>query len=545
MFRNVWSIATVALVVGLLIAGCGAPAPPPAETEGPPPTQPPEATPEPTSTEATAEPKVAVYLMPQDFIDLDPGLSFARENVVINLCYENLTYYAPPGSDELVLPGLATSWETNEDATEWTFYLREGVTFQDGEPFTAEAVKATLQHFADLEGAGCSWIWSGVEEVEVIDDYTVKINMTYPAPVDLMATASYCGGIMSPNIVDQPKEWFDEGNCVGTGPYYIESFDKGQRLVMTQFEDYWKGWEDDRFDKVVYEIVGDQVVALQMIEAGEADVLRDVAPDKLESLRQNPDLQVLTHPSFVHTMFAFNTQKPPLDDPLVREALVWSYPYDELVERSEGLWVQSRGAIPAAMWGYCEDCFQYYQDLDKARDLLAQAGYPDGGFDLLVTHIPKEYQKWPVELWAAPLEELGITMKAQEMQFQSQWELAKSDPQTAQDVFTSTWWPSWVTPYDDLLSLYHCEDTPFFNMSYWCNEEFDAIIDEANELTGTDIEAAEQMFIDAQKILLDEHVRIFLADNSTVSVMSKDIEGFVDNPAYAHVFFWHDISTSR
>lgn len=545
MFRKVWFVCSVALLIGILVAGCGTPAAPPAETEAPAPTQPPAATPEPAATEVPAEPKVAVYLMPQDFIDLDPGLSFARENVVINLCYENLTYYAPPGSDELVLPGLATSWETNEDATEWTFYLREGVTFQDGEPFTAEAVKATFQHFVDLGGAGCSWIWSGVEEVEVVDDYTAKIYMAYPAPVDLMATASYCGGIMSPNIIDQPIEWFDEGNCVGTGPYYIESFDKGQRLVMTQFEDYWKGWEDDRFDKVVYEIVGDQVVALQMMEAGEADVLRDVAPDKLQTLRQNPDLQVLTHPSFVHTMFAFNTQKPPLDDALVREALVWSYPYDELIERSEGLWAQSRGAIPAAMWGYCEDCFQYEQDLDKARDLLAQAGYPDGGFELLVTHIPKEYQKWPVELWAAPLEELGITMKAQELQFQSQWELAKSDPQTAQDVFTSTWWPSWVTPYDDLLSLYHCEDAPFFNMSYWCNEEFDAIIDEANELTGTDIELAEQMFIDSQQILLDEHVRIFLADNSTVSVMSKDITGFVDNPAYAHVFFWHDISTTR
>ena len=153
---------------------------------------------------------------------------------------------------------------------------------------------------------------------------------------------------------------------------------------------------------------------------------------------------------------------------------------------------------------------------------------------------------WAVELWSFPLAELGIKLKPQAMTFDSLWELAKSsDPANAQDVAVFLWWPTWITPYDWLVALYHCEEEPFFNVTYWCNDEFDALIAGANVLTGSDREAAEAQFIAAQEILLEENPAMFMFDLPSVWVVRSDIQGFVDNPAYQNVVFYYDLTTSR
>jgi peptide/nickel transport system substrate-binding protein len=545
MSRRVWGLFAVAMVFCLVLAGCATPAtPPPAEGTPAPEATPTEAAPPPT--EGPGEPKVATFIMWQDFIDLDPAYSYASEEVVTNQCYENLVWYNPPGSDELLSPGLATSWEANEDATEWTFHLREGVTFQDGTPFTADAVKANIERYLAQEGAGCTWIWDAVEEVEVVDDYTVKLHLSYSAPMDLISTATFCGGMMSPAVIEQPKEWFDAGNCVGTGPYTIESYEKGQRLVMTRFEDYWGGWQANQFDKIVYEIVTDTAVAMQMMEQGEADFWRDAPPDQVARLEGMEGLQKAVQPSFQHMMFMLNTAKEPTNNKLVRQALAYSFPYDQYLERTENLYTQSRGGLPQGMWGWCEDCPQYTFDLDKARDLLAQAGYPDGGFELELTYMgDMPMESWAVELWTFPLADLGITLKPQPMTFESLWELAKSDPATAQDITTFVWWPTWVTPYDPLWTMYHCEEEPYWNVTYWCNPEFDQLLDEGNLLTGTDISAAADKFIEAQHILVEESPAIFVCDIPDLWIYSADIEGFQPNPAYPSVVFFHNLTTTR
>ena len=495
---------------------------------------------------ARTEPLVSTYIMWQGFFDLDPAYAYASENTVLNQLYENLTYYNPQGSDEILRPWLATSWEANEDATEWTFQLREDVVFQDGTPFTSEAVKATMDHYKGQEGAGCTWIWDAVEEVEILDDHTVKLLLSYGAPIDLIASATYCGAIMSPAVVDQPREWFFEGNGVGTGPYTIESHEDGQRLIMTRFDDYWGGWKENQFDKIVYEIVSDPVVSRQMMEAGDADFWRGPPVDLVASLDAMEELTVFNQPSFENMMYMLNTAKPPLDNKLVRQALAYSFPYDQYVERSEGVYTQSRGAAPPGMWGHSDDLFQYHHDLDKAKELLAEAGHPDGGFEIQVTYLVDfPAQVWAIELWKFPLAELGIELNAQGMTFDALWELAKSDPSAAQDIATFIWWPTWITPYDALLALYHCEDEPFFNVTYWCNPEFDALIDDANVLTGTDREAATEKFIAAQEILLEEAPTMFLFDLPTTFVVRSDIDGVVLNSAYNNVISYYDLTTTR
>jgi peptide/nickel transport system substrate-binding protein len=557
MTKEMWSMISLVVLVALVVGGCAQPVTPPSETEVAGPTSPPEATQPAAATEPAGAPKVLTSIMWQQFIDLDPAYAFNSEQPALNLIYENLIYMTPPGSDELLRPGLATSWEANEDATEWTFHLREGVTFQDGEPFNADAVKATLDHYQAQEGAGCTWIWGAVDEVEVVDEYTVKMRCSYAAPLDIVATSCYCGGMISPADTAQPKEWFDAANGHGTGPYMFESYDMGQRMILAAFEGYWGGWQDNQFDKIDFEIVEDTVQMLQLIESGEADIMRDIPPDKAEEIRANPNLKLYIEPSYMHMQYLLNTQKPPLDDPLVRKALAYSFPYPDLIERGAGYYVQMRGAVPAAMWGHCDDCFQYTYDPEKAGELLDQAGWVDTDGDgirdkdgqplhlLLIYTSGATAHAWPTELWVFPAQEVGIELETQGMTYSAMFEYGQQDPQTAQNITIQEWWPTYVTPYDPLFNMYHCEDEVLYNQMYYCNPEFDDMIDEADRLTGTDREAADAMFQEAQKILIEDCTAIWVMDILDSYAISADIDGFVNNPAYPGTVFIYDLTTTR
>ena len=539
-----WTLLTLGLLVAMTITQC-------APTTAPEPTEPPAAADQPTEapapepTEAVeAEPNVFVYAHGTTFPDIDPAVSYSNDSVVTSNCYETLTFYNPPGSDEVLSPKLATSWETNEDATEWIFYLREGVVFHNGDPFNAEAVKAAIENTLEI-GVGSSYIWDPLEEIEVVDDYTVKFKLSYPAPLDLIASSGYGSWIYNADVyAEKGTEWLNEGNCAGTGPYTIESRERGSRLIMTRFEDYWGGWSEGQFDKIVFEISEDSVALQQKIEAGIADFTYGVPPDNLAALDAYPDIDVYINPSFQNLVGLLNTQKPPLDNALVRQALAYSVPYTDFIEGVMGdRATQAYGVVPYGMWGFSSDLPQYSYDLDKARELLTEAGYPDGGFDLVYTFATGDFDEQQLgELWKAELAKLGINLEVQGLNWEAQWDLAKSDPQAAQDVFVMYWWPDYVSPYSFLYGMFHSEEEISFNLSYYRNPEFDELIDTANSLAGSDREAASQMFIDAQEILIDDAISLFFYDVANTHLARADIKGYEDNPGYPHVVFAYDLT---
>ena len=541
---DAWNMIAALLLPAVLVLGCG-----PAATQLPGDDSASgrtATTGEPAAVAADENRLVSTYIMWQGFFDLDPAYAFASESVVLDLCYENLVYYNPPGSQAEFSPGLATAWQANDDGTEWTFTLREGVTFQDGTPFDAEAVQFSIERYLAQKGQGCTFIWEAVERVEVVDEYTVRVYLSHPAALDLVATSAYCGGMISPGVADQTREWFDAGHCVGTGPYTIASHEPGQRLVIDRFDGYWQGWQENQFETIVFQIVTDAVVASQLMESGEADFWRDPQPDRTESLAAMEGLEVHIQPAFQNVMFMLNTRKPPLDDPKVRQALAYSYPYEDYIQRTGGIHQQARGAIPSGVWGHGPGLDQYTFDLDRARALLAEAGYAQGGFDLEITYVAAwPVLAWAVESWSFPLSDIGIELKPRPMTGDALAQLAQSDPTQAQDIVVLIWWPTWVTPFDWLANLYGCEEEPFFNFTYWCNEEYDTLVTEGDRLSATDRAAAEEKFVEAQRILLEENPAMFLVDLASVWVVSSDIEGFVDNPAYQNVVFYQDLTLSR
>jgi len=537
------------LVLILVAAGCG-PTPAPAPTE-PSPAEatpvPPTETPVPPTTPPEVEENVFVYAHGPTFPDIDPSVSFSNDSVVMGNAYETLVFYNPPGSEEVLSPHLATSWESSEDGMTWTFHLREGVKFHDGTDFNAEAVKYSVDRTINM-GMGAAFIWDAVEDVKVIDDYTVEFDLKYAAPVDLIAASGYGAWIFSPDCTEahggeEASEWFDAGHDCGSGPYMIESRERGSRLVMTRFDDYWGGWEEGQFDKVVFEIVVDPVVQQQMLEAGEASAAYDLPRMNWEALDARDDVTVYINPSFQNLLGLFNMKKEPTNNKLVRQALSYAFPYKEFIDKvMMGQATQAYGPVPAGMWGHSEDLFQYHHDLDKARDLLAEAGYPEGGFDLLLTYATGDLDEQQVcELWKAEVAKLGINLECRGMEWEPQWDLARSDPLEAQDVLVFYWWPDYITPYTYLFNMFHCEEEILFNLGYYCNPEFDELIDKGNELAATDRAEAERLFIEAQEILIEDAAAVFFYDLPNNHELRSDIKGYVDNPAYPHIIFVYEL----
>jgi peptide/nickel transport system substrate-binding protein len=253
---------------------------------------------------------------------------------------------------------------------------------------------------------------------------------------------------------------------------------------------------------------------------------------------------VYTNPSFQNLVGLLNTKKPPLDNVKVRQALEYSFPYQQFIQGVMGdRATQAHGPVPAGMWGHSDDLFQYTYDLEKAKQLLTEAGYPNGGFDLLMTFSSGDLDEQQLgELWKAELAKLGINLDVRGMNWEAQWDLSKSDPLKAQDIFVMYWWPDYISPYSFLYSMFHSEESILFNLGYYYNPEYDTLIDEANQVAGVDRGKAAEEFIKAQELLINDAVSLFFYDVSNTHLARSDIKGYQDNPAYPHVVFVYQLT---
>ncbi|MBI3763609.1 MAG: hypothetical protein HY260_17335 [Chloroflexi bacterium] len=282
------TLAALALIVSACGGAATTAAPATSAPEQPTAAAQPTSAPQPTTApQATATPKFITFAYTTTFPDIDPSTSFSNDSAVTSNIYEPLVWYNPPGSQEVLSPGLATSWEPSADSKTWTFHLRQGVKFHDGTPFNADAVKFSIERTKKLNG-GAAWIWGPVNQVEVKDPYTAVFHLDYAAPLDLIASSGYAAWMFSPSVGDKDGQWFNEGHDAGSGPYMIEKYEPGQRIILTRFTDYWGGWKPGQFDKAVLEVVEDPTVRQQKIESGEADWTYEIPIENLKTLDDKP-----------------------------------------------------------------------------------------------------------------------------------------------------------------------------------------------------------------------------------------------------------------
>jgi len=479
-----------------------------------------------------------VYANPFPVFDLDPSSSFSSEHVVLQNVYETLTRFNPPGSSEQLSGVLAESWESNEDATVWTFNLRDGVTFHDGETMNADAVIASLQRSLDL-GLGASFIFFPIDSMEATDELTVVFNLAYPAPMDLVMSSNYGAYIMSPSAVGEGSDWFNEGNEAGSGPYTISSYTAGEGVMLSQYQEYWGGWNDGQIATVDIQLVEDPVLAEQMIRGGDADYTYNLPHDIYGSLAAEGSLDVVRGQSMTNLFGMLNHVTL---SPEVREAIVLSFPYDDVANNlygGEGS--RALGIIPQAMWGADPDLAVPATDLDQAASILEDAGVSDLSLTLSYDAGTTEQQQIG-EVWAANLATIGVDLVLEPLTFDARWEIQQADPEAAADIFMMFWFPTFVTPYDFMFSLFRSEEFAFFNLGYYANPDFDLLIDDADAVSGVDREAAIALFQEAQEILIADNAAVFMLDIPDVGVMNTEVSGHVPNPAYTNVVRFYELS---
>ena len=534
----------VTLAVGaLVVAACGSSSTTPAPATSGPTSAPPESM-APTTAPTPAGPVVLKVAATANITTWDPVKSFSTEALYLANIYEPLLRVNPPGAAEQFTPVLAESWTSSADGTSWTFKLRSGVTFHDGEALTADAVKQSIE--AGATKGGASFIWAALDTVTAVDPLTVELKLKYAAPMDLVASSLYGAWIISPKALAAAaadETYFEKGVDAGTGPYTIESYTPDKEVLLTRYDAYWGGWSDmTHYDKVLVSITPEAAVQQQMLDGGQVELALSLPLENVASYKDKPDFTFINEPSFFNYVGFFNTARKPFDNVKVRQALSYAIPYADIITvGGQGYGTQSRGPVPEGVFPWSADVPQYTQDLDKAKALLKEAGYENGGFKMNLTYAAENQN----EARFAPLvkeayAKLGVDVTITPIAFNQQWEQAKGDAAGRQDMFLLLYWPTYSDAgADNLWSMFRSSEKPFFNLSYWKNDAFDKLVDDAVGLTATQRDLAQAKYTEAMKLLVDQAPGVFFYDTRFVTAISNRLAGFQYNLNYPFAQFFY------
>ncbi|MEH0166983.1 ABC transporter substrate-binding protein [Roseateles microcysteis] len=479
-----------------------------------------------------------VYAMYADIKDWDPAIASSTEVILLSNVYEPLVWYDPQAGKDKLRPGLATAWSVSKDGREWRFTLRQNVRFHDGEPFNAAAAKASIERTRQL-AKGSSFIWDRVESISAPDAQTLVIRTKVPAPVDLIASSQYAAYMVSPKAMAAGTAWFNEGRDGGTGPYTVRQWTRGQEVVLDRFDGYWGGWQPGQFQQVKLRVVQEASTQAQLIRSGEADIITLPSADLVKALVRDPKIAVLRGPSWRNTQFLLNTQKAPTNNANFRRALTYAWDYRGVADKIyEGGASPATGPIPATMWGHDSALKSPRLDLAQARRMLEASGVPRSAWKITASYIgTSEEYKNSLLLFKANLEQLGVTLELRPGPWGKIWDDAKR-VESSPNLISMTWWPTYGTPSDWLIGLFRSESPTVFNLSRYANPAYDALVNAGVAEEARDRALAAAKFSQAQQLLLDDAVALFVADLQGRVIHRRSLKGVQLNPAYDAVLFY-------
>lgn len=354
------------------------------------------------ATEDNDSDKTLVFGRGSDSITLDAAIPTDGESIyVTNQIYDTLVRYETENTE--VKPALATDWEVSDDNLEWTFQLRNDVTFHDGNDFTAEDVVFNFErwttsseffYYGYMFGATEDNMKGIIDKVEATDDYEVKITLSEPNAPFLQTLAMPPFGIASPEAVEESGDDYFK-NPVGTGPFVFEEWIPDDSITVSKNEDYFG--EVAKVDQVVFRVIPDNGARFMELQAGSIDLMNGLNPQDIQTAESDEDLQIIRRPSMNVAYMALNTDKEgPMSEKLVRQAINLAIDKEQLITLYEGIGKAAVNPIPPSLWGYNDEIKDYDYDVDEAKKLLAEAGYADG-FDITLYTFanPRDYMPQP------------------------------------------------------------------------------------------------------------------------------------------------------
>ena len=528
----------------------------PAETE--------EVVEEPAETEEVVEEPVeegftVIFAQSADAGTLDPALETSANSLApASHIYDGLTQFEPGTTNPI--PALATEWEASEDGLEWTFKLREGVTFHDGTPLNADAVVFNFERWWDTEnpynlGADQFIYWdymfqgfkgdenSVLAGIEKVDDYTVKLILNVPNASLLNTLTMENFRFASPAAIEEQGELYGtaEGKAVGTGPFVVEEWVKEDHITLAKNPDYWG--EPATVDTLIYRVIPDTSAAFLALQSGDIDALSlwaSPSPDDIAVAKEDPNLQVIYNPAFNVGYLGLNHGKEWLQNKNVRLAIAHAIDKQAIVDALyPGDAVTANQFQPQSLWGYNESIVDYPYDVEKAKEFLQAA--VDEGVQIpetaifYVMPVSRAYYPQPQqtgELIQAQLAEIGINTEIQAPAWPDPYLSDLEEDGTKHDLFMLGWVGDNGDP-DNFLCVFFCGgDTTFNNDGEGGGLPPDEEIAEIlrNAVAETDFDTRKGMYEQVNQMLFDRVISVPIVHRTPPTLFLSSIQGYIPSP---------------
>lgn len=475
-----------------------------------------------------------VFAMNTDVQSMDPQIqNDTTSEQVVKMLYNTLLKFEDDGT---VVGDLAESWSVSEDKLTWTFNLKQGVKFHNGKELTSADVKATFDRALNAEAGGLrtTEIIKMFTAVEAPDPYTVTITTDAPyGPMEsLMCNMSL--GIMDADYIEQYG--LDLGTSAegenGTGPFKVVSWERDQEIVVERFDDYFG--TPAKLQTVVYTIIPEAASRVIALETGEVDVIDKPTDEDLARLEADTEnFTVLRKPTISQRLFRFGCNDPIISNTKVRQAIVYAIDRQAIIDALfTGSGYPSTAPLAPVTFGY-SDLGEIEQDLELAKSLLAEAGYPDGFDTKIIT--TERYQNGIelAEIISQQLAEIGINAEIEVWEWSAlsaSWNGITAD-EFDQPIFIMGAGPSMRDADGGLRGLYTTSETGLNDRNYgfYSNAEVDALIEQG--MQETDQQKRVEIYKEAMEILYREDpVAFWLFDMYGLAITSSKVEGVTLSP---------------
>lgn len=440
-------------------------------------------------------------------------------------------------------PNLAKSWEVSDDGIEYTFYLEEGVQFTDGTPFNAEAVKWNYERIAALAVQPAGKMYRAADlKVEVLDEYTAKIILPQ-AYAPFLATTRANPLFISPTAAeahqvagefgeygDYGQEWLYE-NAVGTGPYLLEEWNHGESVRLVKNPDYWRGWEGNHLESIALVWPGEAGTRKMMIMGGQCDLTVNLPFTDLPELEADPDVVVLRMEGTSVDQVQIRPRGP-FADPRVMQAAAHAIDYDAIVDGVLlGRSTLASGPLAPTTMYFDTSLPPFRRDVEKAKELLTDAGYPDGlpgTYELWYLPNYKWYWQAEAELIQANLADVGINVVAQGVPEAGPYlaEAWSPDLENEPTMFFLGASSTTGDPDTVLRKFMHTDSSPPMgeNVAFYSKPEVDRLLDEG--ITYTDPEDRRAVYAELQKIFVEDRPIVWLQFPDMYFFHSTTLQGY-------------------
>lgn len=487
-----------------------------------------------TDNSTTSTPQVLVFGRGADSVSLDPAIVTDGESfkVTQNL-FETLLNFGEQNTT--IHPGLAKEWQVSDDGLTYTFQLQEGVKFHDGTDFNAEAVVKNINRWKGgteedfyyfnsmfkAEGADV------IADVKADGDYTVVFTLSRPQAPFLKNLAMSPFGIASPTAFEAAGDKFGD-NPVGTGPFKFTEWKRNDSITIEKNADYWQQGLP-KLDKVIFRSIPDNSARLNALTAGDIDLADGINPSDGKTVEGNADLQLIERPSMNIGYLGLTNTRPPFDNKLVRQAVNYAIDKQAIVDAFfEGRAQVAANPMPSSISGYNEAIEPYPYDPEKAKSLLAEAGYDGKEIELWAMPVPRPYMPdgaKVAEVIQKNLEDVGIKSKIVTFEWATYLEKAKNGEA---DAFMLGWTGDNGDADNFIYTLLDKDNIGSNNYAYYSNDEVHDLLIKAQ--SETDENVRNDLYKKAQEIIHEDAPWVPLAHSTPLLAAKAGVKGFLPHP---------------